>query len=109
VEGTAVIVPAICFLALGVAVALLGLAGMKYQRAKGWGYLCYSLGLFAVGTVTMLNAPTLASICLAGLCYAFALLTVIGAAVAAGRGGEHAEQSVHEGQDDGLAPEEAGH
>lgn len=93
---------------LGSVVSLCGVLGMIKHTAKAYGYLLYCLGLFSLGTITMVDAPSLGSICLAGLCYLFALLSIFGAATAQRKEGAHAQQPVHEGQGNGVDAEEGG-
>lgn len=102
--------PAAFVVLCGAVVGACGWVGMVKHRAKAYGYLLYCLSLFALGTITMVNAPTLASICLAGICYAFSLLTIFAAASGQRKEGKtNAQQSVHEGQGNGLDAEEDGH
>lgn len=93
---------------LGSVVGLCGVLGMIKHTAKAYGYLLYCLGLFSLGTITMIDSPSLGSICLAGLCYLFALLSIFGAAFGQRKEGANAQQPVDEGQGDGVDAEEGG-
>lgn len=102
--------PAGWVLILGAAVGTLGWIGMVKHRAKGYGYVLYSLGVFTLGTIAMLNAPTIGSICIGGVCYLFSFLTVVGAAVAQHQERKpNGQQSVHQGQVHGSHAEEDRH
>lgn len=103
-------IPAEWVVVIGTVIGAAGWLGMVKHRTKAYGYLLYSLSVFALGTVVMVDAPTIGSICIGGVCYLFALLTVFAAALGQRKERESiAQQSVDQGQVDGSHAEEDRH
>lgn len=103
-------IPAEWVVIIGSVIGGVGWLGMVKHRAKAYGYVLYSLSVFALGTVVMADAPTIGSICIGGICYLFSFLTVVGAAVAQRQERRaYAQQQVHEGQVHGGHAEEDRH